>query len=72
LPTTTGTVTLDLTTLPLGDYTVTLHDLTGRRLREWVVPGGQAHQLAHDQLAGVYVLTVRGLGKTFTQRLVKA
>jgi hypothetical protein len=72
LPTTTGTVTLDLTTLPLGDYTVTLHDLTGRRLREWVVPGGQAHQLAHDQPAGVYMLTVRGLGKTFTQRVVKA
>ncbi|MFD1873725.1 T9SS type A sorting domain-containing protein [Hymenobacter bucti] len=70
-PATTATVTLDLTTVPLGDYTVTLHDLAGRQLRSLVMPGGQAHPLVLDQPAGVYLLTVRGLGKTFTQRVVK-
>ncbi|MGI4864820.1 MAG: T9SS type A sorting domain-containing protein [Janthinobacterium lividum] len=70
-PATTDAVTLDLATVPPGDYTVTLCDLTGRQLRALTLPGGQVHQLALNQPAGVYLLTVRGLGKTFTQRLVK-
>lgn len=71
-PVTTGTVTLDLTQLPAGEYTVRLLDLTGRLVCEQAVAGAQMPEVSLRQApAGVYQLTVRGPGGIFTQRLVK-
>ncbi|WBO83919.1 right-handed parallel beta-helix repeat-containing protein [Hymenobacter yonginensis] len=66
------TTMLDLTTLPIGMYEVTVLDATGRVVRRQTVQGGQNQPLNVQQLlAGMYLVQVRGNGLNLTQRFSK-
>jgi photosystem II stability/assembly factor-like uncharacterized protein len=66
------TVTVDLATLPVGSYQLTVTDLLGRVCHTQPVTGGQPVQLATQRLApGSYVVQVRGAGGTYSQQLHK-
>jgi hypothetical protein len=69
----TGSVTLDLTSLPAGQYHVSFHDVSGRSVgAEQVIGGGQTTTVNVASFpAGVYILTVQGQQQVQTQRLVK-
>ncbi|WP_133274385.1 beta strand repeat-containing protein [Hymenobacter radiodurans] len=68
----TTTTTLDLSTLPLGTYSVTLIDMTGRTLITEQVAGGIRQPLMVSQLpAGTYLVRIQGTNTNLTQRLVK-
>lgn len=66
------TVTLALTTLPAGTYTVTVLDATGRVVRTQAMQGGQDQLLNVQQLpTGMYLVQVRGNALNLTQRFNK-
>ncbi len=67
-----GPATLDLTSLPPGDYRLTLLDAAGRAVRQLTRPAGQAYPLDLAALpAGVYVLRGEGPGGPFAQRVLR-
>lgn len=67
-----GPVTLDLTSLPTGPYTVQLLDATGRVLYTGSVVGGTTAPLAVRALSqGVYLVVVQSSRLRITQRLVQ-
>jgi hypothetical protein len=69
---TTGLSTLDLGSLPVGSYQVTLVDATGRQVMSVALPGAQKHLVQLDRLAtGTYLLVVRGAGIRLSQRIVR-
>ena len=69
---TAGPATLDLRTLPTGEYQVTLVDATGRQVLSTSLPGGQAAPLLLERFApGTYLLVVRGQGFKLSQRVVR-
>ncbi|WP_324674168.1 Ig-like domain-containing protein [Hymenobacter sp. GOD-10R] len=67
-------VTLDLTALPAGQFHLSFHDVSGRNVGglEQDVKGGQPTTLNVAILpAGVYIVTLQGVDKVLTRRLVK-
>ncbi|TGE16125.1 beta strand repeat-containing protein [Hymenobacter elongatus] len=63
---------LDLTTLPVGSYQVSIVDMMGRTLRTDTYAGGVPHSLNVQTLAsGSYLVVVRGSNVKITKRLVK-
>jgi uncharacterized repeat protein (TIGR01451 family) len=53
--------TLDLSSLPLGDYSVQVLDLAGRQLARYNLPGAARHPLDLQRLpTGTYVVRVNG------------
>ncbi|MCB2409250.1 lectin-like domain-containing protein [Hymenobacter lucidus] len=68
----TGTATLDLTALPVGEFAVQLTDLTGRVLRRYTAAGAQQQPLDMQNMApGAYLLQVRGQATQFVFPLVR-
>lgn len=68
----TTTTTLDLSTLPVGTYSATVIDMTGRTLMTQQVTGGLHQPLAVSQLpAGTYLIRIQGINTSLTQRLIK-
>ncbi|AHJ99664.1 hypothetical protein Hsw_4069 [Hymenobacter swuensis DY53] len=63
---------LDLTTLPLGTYQVTVTDMAGRTVRTLTRSGGTLQVLDVTGLPqGNYLIQVQGQGQVFTKRLTK-
>jgi len=67
-------VTIDLTSLPAGQFRLAFHDVSGRSVgtMSQEVKGGQTLTLNVATLpAGVYIVTVEGAQQVLTRRLVK-
>jgi hypothetical protein len=68
----TTEATLDLTSLPLGQYQVAVVDAAGRTIYSAAHTGGQTATLNLSTWpSGVYVVIVRGEAGKFTQRIAK-
>lgn len=68
----TTEATLDLTTLPLGQYQVAIFDATGRIVYKAGHAGGEQVGLAMSTWpTGMYLVVVQGGNGKFTQRLIK-
>lgn len=68
----TTEATLDLTTLPLGQYQVAIFDATGRIMYKAGHAGGEQVGLAMSTWpTGMYLVVVQGANGKFTQRLIK-
>ncbi|MBO3269290.1 T9SS type A sorting domain-containing protein [Hymenobacter defluvii] len=64
--------TLELTSLPAGNYQVRILDMTGRVLREQTLTGQQQHQLSVAELPmGTYLVQVRGANTSVTLPLLR-
>nr|WP_246455277.1 T9SS type A sorting domain-containing protein [Hymenobacter citatus] len=64
--------TLELTSLPAGNYQVRILDMTGRVLREQTLAGKQLHQLSVADLPmGTYLVQVRGANTSLTLPLLR-
>ena len=70
---TDATVTLDLRTLPLGDYEVRLVSAQGSTVAHYPGQGGQAQALALPATlaSGPYLVLVQGQGLRLSQRLAR-
>ena len=69
---TSANVTLDLSELAPGNYTVQVLDITGRVVREQKLAGAQEHVLDVQGLRqGSYMVQVRGNGANLTMPLVR-
>ena len=70
---TDATVTLDLRTLPLGDYEVRLVSAQGSTVEHYPGQGGQAQALALPATlaSGPYLVLVQGQGLRLSQRLAR-
>ncbi|WP_226163895.1 T9SS type A sorting domain-containing protein [Hymenobacter terricola] len=64
--------TLDLTSLPVATYDVTLLDMTGRVVQTQALDGGKAHELELSHLpAGAYLVIVRNNNLKIIKHLLK-
>ncbi|WP_170170247.1 T9SS type A sorting domain-containing protein [Hymenobacter perfusus] len=67
----TGTY-LDMTTLPLGTYQITVTDMAGRTVLNFTRSGGTLQRLEVTGLPqGSYQVQVQGQGRIFTKKLTK-
>ncbi|SNC76567.1 Por secretion system C-terminal sorting domain-containing protein [Hymenobacter gelipurpurascens] len=67
-----GEASLELGTLPVGQYQVMVLDVTGRSVYQASAQGGQAKALPVGQWpAGVYLIRVQGQNTVQTTRLIK-
>ncbi|WP_180754447.1 Ig-like domain-containing protein [Hymenobacter sp. DG01] len=68
----TNEAALDLTTMPIGSYSVQVLDMTGRVLYSGAAEGGKISPLALHQISsGVYVVLVHNSTTHATKRIVK-